>query len=43
MIKYIIISIICKFKGHTLTDAGSCPYTGKTYNICMRCLQTMEK
>lgn len=34
----ILIKIIqCKFKGHVLTHAGSCPFTGSTYNYCERC------
>jgi hypothetical protein len=32
------ISIIkCKFKGHTLIAAGSCPFTGSSYEYCERC------
>ena len=37
------MSVICKIKDHRLTGAGSCPYTGKSYNACTRCLKTMEK
>jgi len=33
MIKYLI----CKIKDHNLIKAGSCPYTGLTYNYCERC------
>ena len=33
MFKYLI----CKIKKHTLVSAGSCPFTGKTYNACTRC------
>jgi len=29
--------IICKFKKHALVSAGSCPFTGKSYNACTRC------
>jgi len=29
--------IICKIKGHILTQAGTCPYTGSTYDYCERC------
>ena len=30
--------ILCKLNGHILDiDAGSCPYTGKTYKACRRC------
>jgi hypothetical protein len=32
--------IICKFKGHKLISAGSCPYTGKTYDVCSKCMTT---
>lgn len=39
MIKYIV----CKFKKHNLAEAGSCPFTGKSYNVCTRCLRTFEK
>jgi hypothetical protein len=30
--------IICRFKGHVLIEAGTCPYTGSTYDVCTRCL-----
>jgi hypothetical protein len=34
----MIFNIIkCKIKGHLLMSAGSCPYTGKTYDECTRC------
>lgn len=42
MIKNIIMSIVCKLKSHILTNAGSCPYTGKSYNVCTRCLGIFE-
>jgi hypothetical protein len=29
--------IKCKFKGHALTHAGSCPFTGMRYDYCERC------
>jgi hypothetical protein len=29
--------IICKIKKHKLVSAGSCPFTGKTYQMCTRC------
>jgi len=32
-----IKSIFCKIKGHVLVMAGSCPYTGSTYEYCERC------
>jgi hypothetical protein len=41
MIKYIINSIKCKIKGHSYVSAGSCPYTGKTYNGCTKCGNTI--
>ena len=34
----MINKIICRVKGHTLIEAGTCPYTGSTYNLCTRCL-----
>jgi len=43
MIKILFMYFICKIKDHSLTSAGSCPYTGKSYNICTRCFRTMEK
>lgn len=33
----MIKKIICKFKGHQVQRAGSCPFTGKTYDVCVRC------
>jgi len=41
MIKYIV----CKFKKHIFVDAGSCPFTGKSYIVCTRCsrMVTNEK
>jgi hypothetical protein len=33
MLKYFI----CKIKSHNLADAGSCPFTGKSYSACLRC------
>jgi len=35
--KNLIKSIICRFKEHILVAAGSCPYTGRTYQLCTRC------
>jgi hypothetical protein len=35
--KNLIKSIVCRFKDHTLIAAGSCPFTGRTYNLCTRC------
>lgn len=37
MISYFIKSLICKVKSHTLKEAGSCPFTGNTYDYCTRC------
>jgi hypothetical protein len=33
----MINKIICIIKGHTLVEAGTCPYTGSTYQYCERC------
>lgn len=33
----MINRIICTFKGHIEEYAGSCPFTGQTYNHCTRC------
>ena len=30
-------AIKCKFKGHVLIHAGSCPFTGMIYDYCERC------
>ena len=43
MIKDIINYFICKIKKHDMVDAGSCPFTGKTYSGCLRCGGTIEK
>ena len=37
MIKELISRGFCKIKGHNLTPAGSCPFTGQTYDYCERC------
>jgi hypothetical protein len=29
--------IFCSIKGHTLSKAGSCPFTGMSYDYCKRC------
>jgi hypothetical protein len=34
---------ICKIKKHLLVDAGSCPFTRKNYNACLRCGVTIVK
>ena len=38
MFKNFLNGIICRFKGHVLREAGTCPYTGSTYDVCTRCL-----
>jgi hypothetical protein len=35
--------VICKIKKHNFINAGSCPFTGKSYNACTRCGKTMAK
>lgn len=35
--KLIIKRLICKIKKHDFKRAGSCPFTQKTYDICIRC------
>jgi len=37
MIINLIKSIGCKFTGHNLSVAGSCPFTGSTYDYCAKC------
>jgi hypothetical protein len=37
VIKLFIAYIKCKIKGHLFIDGGSCPFTGKSYNSCIRC------
>jgi hypothetical protein len=32
-----IKSIVCMFKDHVLVEAGTCPFTGSTYQYCERC------
>lgn len=39
----MIKAIICIFKKHTLVSAGSCPFTGKSYEACTRCGKTEVK
>jgi len=29
--------IKCRIKGHILIQAGTCPFTGSTYEYCERC------
>jgi hypothetical protein len=43
MIKQITLFFICKIKSHDLVDAGSCPFTGKSYLGCLRCRVTITK
>lgn len=33
----IINKIKCYFSGHNFIVAGSCPYTGSTYDYCDKC------
>lgn len=35
-------TIKCLFVGHKLQDAGACPFTGKHYRICTKCMATLE-
>jgi hypothetical protein len=37
MIKYFLNFIVCKFKKHSMVDAGKCPFTNQTYIACVRC------
>jgi len=32
-----IKSIVCMIKDHVLIEAGTCPFTGSTYQYCERC------
>jgi hypothetical protein len=34
---YIFKILTCIIKKHSLVESGSCPFTGKTYDICIRC------
>ena len=43
MIKVLFVYIKCKIKGHLFIDGGSCPYTGKIYNLCTRCGVNISK
>jgi len=43
MIKQIVLFFICKIKSHDIVDAGSCPFTGKSYKACLRCGATIAK
>jgi|LauGreDrversion4_2_1035121.scaffolds.fasta_scaffold13219_5 hypothetical protein len=35
-------ALFCKIVGHKLKKAGSCPFTGKTYDFCVRCTKMIE-
>ena len=37
MLNKFISIIKCKINGHTLVQAGTCPFTGSTYEYCERC------
>jgi hypothetical protein len=37
VIKKLFKIIFCKVNGHLLIEAGPCPYTRKSYNLCTRC------
>lgn len=39
----LIEKIVCVFKGHDLSFAGTCPYTQRSYNVCLRCMKTSLK
>ena len=43
MIKQIGLFFICKIKSHNFVDAGSCPFTCKSYSACLRCGGTVTK
>lgn len=30
-------SVYCKIASHDLVEAGSCPFTGQHYYVCLRC------
>lgn len=40
MIKNIFNVIRCIFKKHNMMNIGSCPFTGKEYNACIKCGKT---
>jgi hypothetical protein len=43
MITILFKYLICKFFGHRLNSAGSCPYTGLAYDYCERCESMIPK
>lgn len=34
---HLIKKFKCKFVGHKLLQAGTCPFTGSTYDYCESC------
>jgi hypothetical protein len=38
--KMIIVSLFCK---HKQSSDSSCPYTGKTYTTCIKCLKRLSE
>ena len=43
MFKMLLKTIKCKAVGHTFVEAGSCPFTGLSYNYCERCELMLPK
>jgi hypothetical protein len=41
MIKAMFLFIRCQIAGHSYVAGGSCPFTGKTYNVCTKCEYTV--
>ena len=39
----MINKVKCLFLKHIMLAAGSCPFTGKSYNACTRCGVTIAK
>jgi hypothetical protein len=39
----LVEKIVCLFKGHDLSFAGTCPYTQRAYNVCLRCTKMSPK
>jgi hypothetical protein len=42
VIKLIVNLMICKIKNHIFVEAGTCPYSGNTYNVCTRCTKMIK-
>jgi hypothetical protein len=42
VIKSFMLFIRCKITKHEYAVSGSCPFTGKTYNVCQKCLSMVE-